>query len=210
MERLPKIEIESHMTVSHYGNFNLTNAVRPSFDLRVQPKEGFRLDRYVDEQSRMSIPVLMASVSKERLFDTFINLLEPLGTAVDVVLETSHRRQGGNHSDLYREQIDLPILKSYLYDFEDLLLNDGCTGIAVLNPSIPIEIQFDEHKMLIVYAENVRPFEKIFREHGIHRNDRMRFLTEAEHVHTTRDEYYRCFQQFQTMLGIDEGCPASF
>lgn len=204
-ERIPKLEIESHLTVARYGDFTLTEAVRPSFDLRIVPRQGYRHDRYRDEQSRTSIPVLMASVSVEHLFDTFIELLDPLGCQVDVVLETSHRRSGQGHCDLYREQIDLPILKSYLYDFEDLILNDGCTGIAVLNPSIPIEVQFDEHKMLIVYAEDVRPFERIFRRHDVTRNEGMRFLTEAEHVHTTRSEYLHGFRRLRTTLGIDEG-----
>lgn len=208
-ERIPKVEFESHMSISDYDSFHLTGAVRPSFDLRVRPEEGFRYDRYVDEQSRTSIPVLMASVSAERVFETFIDLLTPLGDVVDVVLETSHQRGGGSHTDLYREQIDLPILKSFLYDFENLLLNDGCTGIAVLNPSIPVEVQFDEHKMLIIYAEDVEPFESILRRHDVQRNEAMRFLTEAEHVHTTRDEYYDRFKQLQTLLGIDENCPAS-
>ena len=58
--------------------------------------------------------------------------------------------------DLYREHIDMPVLKSTLYDFEDLLVNDGCTGIAVLNPGLPQEVQFDEHKLLIVYGSNWR------------------------------------------------------
>ena len=69
------------------------------------------------------------------------------------MLETSHNRDTKGHADLYREHIDLPVLKSTLYDFEDLLLNDGCTGIAVLNPHVPQEVQFDEHKLLIVYGK---------------------------------------------------------
>ncbi|NIP86911.1 MAG: hypothetical protein GTO03_15640, partial [Planctomycetales bacterium] len=76
----------------------------------------------------------MGSASTEALFDLFIDLLNPLGDQVDVVLETSHSRQGGGHRDLYREQIDMPVLKSILYDYEEMLLNDGCAGIAVLNP----------------------------------------------------------------------------
>ncbi len=210
LERIPKLELESHLTVARYGEFVLTDAVRPSFDLRVVPKEGYRHDRYRDDQSRTSVPVLMASVSKEQLFETFLDLLDPLGDVVDVVLETSHQRSSGEHSDLYREQIDLPILKSYLYEFEEMLLNDGCTGIAVLNPSIPMEVQFDEHKMLIIYAENLSAFEKILSERGIFCDDRMRFLTEAEHIHSTKDEFIDLFQQFQTTLGIDEECWAAY
>ena len=68
---------------------------------------------------------------------------------------TTARRKG--HVDLYREHIDLPVLKSILYDFEELLLNDGCTGIAVLNPHMPLEVQFDEHKLLIAYGHDLTP-----------------------------------------------------
>lgn len=209
-ERIPKLEVESHMTVDRYGEFALTEAVRPSFDLRIVPEQGYRLDRYQDEQTGSSIPVMMASVSSDALFDTFIELLDPLGYLVDVVLETSHRRSMEGHADLYREQIDLPILKSFLYDFEEMLLNDGCTGIAVLNPAIPIEVQFDEHKLLIVYAEDMEPFEKILRRRGVMKRNTLRFITEAEHIHTSRDTYLRRFHELQTVLGIDEECTAAF
>ena len=84
-----------------------------------------------------------------------MELLDPLGFTVDVVLETSHNRHNKGHTDLYREHIDLPVLKSVLWEYEEMLLNDGCTGLAVLNPDIPQEIQFDEHKLLIVYGEQV-------------------------------------------------------
>jgi len=205
-DRIPMIERESHLTVDRYGGFRLTDAVRPSFDLRIVPKQGYRHDRYRDEQNRMFVPVLMAAVSKEQLFETFLDLLDPLGNVVDVVLETSHRRCSGEHSDLYREQIDLPILKSYLYEFEEMLLNDGCTCIAMLNPSIPMEVQFDEHKMLIIYAEKLSAVERILRNRGVVCDERIRFLTEAEHIHSTRDEFIDLFQHFQTTLGIDEEC----
>ena len=158
--QLSEAQLESHLEVSRYGSFNLTDAVRPSFDLRVVPSQGYRHDYYRDEQNRTSVPVLMASVSRENLFETFMDLLDPLGFTVDVVLETSHSQHNKGHTDLYREHIDLPVLKSILWEYEDLLLNDGCTGLAVLNPGVPQEIQFDEHKLLIVYGENLREFER--------------------------------------------------
>ena len=111
--------------------------MRPSYDLQVVPRQGYRHDVYRDEESRARVPVLMAAATKERLFETFMDLLDPLGFEVDVVLETSHNRSNRGHVDLYREHIDLPVLKSILWDFEELLLNDGCTGIAVLNPGVP-------------------------------------------------------------------------
>ena len=120
----------------------------------------------------------------------FMDLLDPLGYEVDVVLETSHNREARGHIDLYREHIDLPVLKSILWDYEDLLVNDGCTGIAVLNPAIPQEVQFDEHKLLIVYGSELAEYERIFGREACACNDQMKFITEAEHVHSS-SEYYR-------------------
>ena len=82
----------------------------------------------------------------------FMDLLDPLGTRSTWCWKPATTARASGHVDLYREHIDLPVLKSMLCDFEDLLLNDGCTGIAVLNPHVPLEVQFDEHKLLIVYG----------------------------------------------------------
>jgi len=202
-ERLDEEELEAHLGVARYGNFTLTDAVRPSYDLQVVPTQGFRHDAYRDEQSRTNVPVLMAAVSAERLFETFMDLLDPLGGVIDVVLETSHSGDEQGHTDLYREHIDAPVLKSVLWEFEDLLVNDGCTGIAVLNPGIPQEIQFDEHKLLIVYGERLEEFEGIYREHQVRCDDKLRFITEAEHVHSSSDRYAQQFDELKTHLGMD-------
>lgn len=202
-DRIPKLELESHLTTAKYGDFTLSDAIRPSFDLRITPKQGYRSDWYTNERNQTEIPVLVASVSVEKLFETFIDLLDPLGDTVDAVLETSHHRSNGRHTDLYRERIDLPVLKSFLYEYEETILNDGCIGVAVLNPSMPAEVQFDEHKLLVVYAHQTEPFEKVLYHHLIPRDDSLRFLTEAEHVHTTRNSLYQQFLQLQTDMGLE-------
>lgn len=202
-QQLDEAELEAHLDVSRYGNFTLTDAVRPSYDLQIVPTQGFRHDYYRDEENHNSVPVLMASASREDLFETFMDLLDPLGFTVDVVLETSHKQRHKGHADLYREHIDLPVLKSVLWEFEDLLMNDGCTGLAVLNPGVPQEIQFDEHKLLIVYGEQLQPFEEILRNHNVECNDEIRFVTEAEHVHSSSDQYSRQFDELKTRLGMD-------
>ena len=204
-ERLSEEELEAHLGVARYGNFMLTDAVRPSYDLQVVPTQGYRHDAYRDEQSRTNVPVLMAAVSAERLFETFMDLLDPLGGVVDVVLETSHCGDEQGHTDLYREHIDAPVLKSILWEYEDLLVNDGCTGIAVLNPGIPQEIQFDEHKLLIVYGNRLEEFESIYRDHQVRCDDKLKFITEAEHVHSSSDRYAQQFDELKTRLGMDCG-----
>ncbi len=204
-QQLNEEELEAHLGVSRYGDFVLTDAVRPSYGLDVVPTAGFRHDTYHDESSRQDVPVVMAAASREQLFDTFMELLDPLGPVVDVVIETSHDYGAKGHQDLYREHIDMPILQSILWDFEEMLVNDGCTGIAVLNPRIPQEVQLDEHKILIVYGKELREYEGILIDAHLNCSEDMKFITEAEHVHSTNDEYIEQFEALKMRLGIDSG-----
>jgi hypothetical protein len=205
-DHLSEEQLEAHLKVVRYGEFVLTDAIRPSYDLQVVPAAGYRHDMYHDEETKSSVPVLMASASKSDLFETFMELLDPLGSVVDVVLETSHNRSERGHADLYREHIDMPVLKSILWDYEDLLLNDGCTGIAVLNPVVPQEVQFDEHKLLIVYGHELKLFEDVLHQQRLACNDSIRFITEAEHVHSSSDDFREQFEELRMRLGIDSYC----
>jgi hypothetical protein len=196
--------LADHLQVDRYGDFLLTDAVRPGMRLPVLPREGFRVDVFRDKRAGIRVPVLAAAVSRERLFDVFLSLLAPLGETVDVVLETSHDSDGGAHDDLYREHIDLPVLMSHFCDFEDLLLNDGCAGTAVIAVGAPMEVQFDEHKLLVVYAHELEPFEEVLRDAGIPRDDKLKLITEGEHLHSTDPRHLDQFDRLCCRLGIGE------
>jgi hypothetical protein len=194
--------MSDHLQVDRYGDFWLTDAVRPAQSLPVVPREGYRIDTYRDTKANFSVPVLAASISRERLFDIFIDLLDPLGDVVDVVLETSHDSAGSQHQDLFRESMDLPVLKSHCCDYEELLMHDGCTGVAVMSTEGPMEVQFDEHKLLVVYASDLKPFEAVLREHGIAKRDKMKLITEGEHLHSTDDSHRQQFEELCYRLGV--------
>ena len=83
------------------------------------------------------------------------------------------------------------------------MTNDGCTGIAVLNPHLPQEVQLDEHKLLIVYGKDLRAYENILGEQRVPCRDDMRFITEAEHVHSTSERYVDQFEELKASLGMD-------
>jgi hypothetical protein len=196
--------LADHLRVDRYGDFVLTDAIRPAPHLPVVPREGFRLDVYRDPQARLQVPVIAASVSREKLFDVFLGLLEPLGATVDVVLETSHQSDGAAHRDLLREHIDRPVLESHFCEFEDLLLNDGCTGVAVISTSSPMEVQFDEHKLLVIYAHDLEPFEVVLRQAGVLRDDRLKLITEGEHLHSSEPRYQGEFERMCSRVGVGE------
>jgi hypothetical protein len=196
-------KLSAHLRVERYGDFWLTEAVRPGVRVPVVPREGFRVGTYRDRKAGLRVPVLAAAVSREHLFDTFLALLDPLGEVVDAVLETSHHG-GRGHRDLFRDHIDLPVLKSHFCDFEDLLLHDGCTGVAVIGTEGPVEVQFDEHKLLVVYAHDLEPFQEVLRDAGINRDDSLRLITEGEHLHSSDPRHDTTFSQLCCRLGVSE------
>jgi hypothetical protein len=193
-----------HLLIDRYGDFQLPEGIRPAPERSIIPREGFRVETYRDAKAGFQVPVLAAAISREKLFDAFLDLLDPLGDVLDVILETSHDTDGARHLDLFREGIDLPILKSHCCDFEDLLTNDGCTGLAVMSTNSPMEVQFDEHKLLVVYTADIRPFARILREHGILRDDTLKLITEGEHLHNTDPRHRTQFEQFCYRLGVGE------
>lgn len=201
-ESLTDEELQAHMGINSYGVFDLTDAIRPSYDLQIVPKQGFRFDEYVDEVSGSNTPVIMAAATRRHLMELFLELIEPLGNVVDVVLESSHK-VGAEQEDLYREHIDMPVLKSILWEYEDLLLNDGCAGIAVINPAKRQEVQLDEHKLLIMYGNPLKPFESILIDNDVYPDDDIQFITEAEHVHSSSERLYDQFHQLKNRLGMD-------
>jgi hypothetical protein len=196
-------ELEAHMERARYGTFELTDAIRPAYDVQIVPKQGFKHDEYTDPDTSSRVPVILASASRERLFDLFIDLVASLGDVVNVVIETSHHGDNGDHQDYFRELIDIPVLTSLLYEFEDILMNDGCTGIAVVNPKRRQEVQFDEHKLLVCYGSPQEIYERILIKHDVYPDGNMRFITEAEHIHSSSDRYIDIFDTFQYRLGID-------
>ena len=202
-EQASKSDMAAHLKIDKYDGFQLTAAVRPAMDLKIKPTEGYRHEHYVDEETGASIPVVMTAASREKLFPLFIRLIEKLGPVVDVVLESSHEADSGGHRDFYRDNIDMAVLTSVLYDYEDLLLNDGCTGIAVLNPGKPQEVQFEEHKLLIVYGSPLEQYEFAMEQAGVSENESMRFITEAEHIHSSSEDYLRRFEELRCALGLD-------
>ena len=196
--------LAAHLLVRRYGDFTLTDAVRPALGLPVRPRQGYRVEVYRDRRSRLRLPTLTASVSAEQLFDVFLALLEPLGETVHAVLESSHGSDTDEHTDLRRNHIDRAVLESHFCDFEDLLLNDGCTGVAVMAARRPVEVQFDEHKQFTVYAPDLTPFRTVLRDFGVRRRKLLPLLSEAEHLHHSTADHAEQFRQMALRVGVGD------
>jgi len=197
--------LATHLCIDRYGSFQLTGAVRPSYDLKIRPEEGYRYDMYYDTEKNPHSPMIIAAATRSKLFELFMALLDSLGDEVDVALATSHDQKSSDEgTELFRYQIDLPVLKSALYDYEDLLINDGYTGMSVWNPSLTQEVQFDEHKLLFLYGKPLEAFERVLHAYDVNRKKEIKFITEAAHIHESSDAYRDQFHALALQLHTEE------
>ena len=65
-ENLSEEQLETHLKIANYDGFSLTDAVRPSYDLQIIPRAGYRHDKYHDDRTGVDIPVLMVSASRRK------------------------------------------------------------------------------------------------------------------------------------------------
>jgi len=159
--------------------------------------QGYRHDTYVSEQYG-NIPTIVAAASKSVLFDLFVSLIYRLGDTVDVVLDGP--MVGDNV--LWREEIDTSVLVSVLIDFEDLVLNCGCLGVAVLN-SHHNEVQLEEHKVLVIYGSPQELFEFDLESYDVFENEGIRTVNDYDHRHVLGDDHEERLNELRVALGLD-------
>lgn len=205
LQELTEEELDAHLGINKYGDFTLTDAVRPSYNLEVIPQQGFKKSYYQDEE--ILIPVIIISASKEILFDLFMDLVDLLGNKrLGVALETSHYSEDGTHIDFYNLGMDAIALKSSLYDFEESLVEDGCAGIAIMNRKKQIEVQFDEHKILYFYNWLSIPLKIItlMKKYNISELPYMKMISDAEHMHNSSNSLQEEFEKLKSALNVNQ------
>src|SRR5208337_1805322 len=69
-------KLTAHLEIERYGDFWLTDAIRPSPKRQIVPSEGYRRENYLDARNGLRVPVLAAALSREKLFDVFLEMLD--------------------------------------------------------------------------------------------------------------------------------------
>ena len=199
MNNVTQKQMEDHLLISRYGDFQLTDGIRP--DIGSVPMQGFKHMMYKD------VPCTLGCISKEFVLEVFYEMLDLMDGEVFVVLESSHDRfTEDGHYDYCRDGIDLSVLRSILVDYEDLIVDDGQFGIAIFafTDGNPIEVQLDEHKSLIGYGNCGDKFDQIFEMYGLVCNEGLQSISEMDHIHISSDVFYDKFLELKNLLGIDE------
>jgi hypothetical protein len=58
-----------------------------------------------------------------------------------------------------------------------------------------------------VYAPDLRPFRRILRDRGVGRKGKLRFPSEAEHLHYSSDDRGEEFEQLALRIGVADFHP---
>ena len=183
---------------------NLTPAVT-LHDQGVFLKQGYARSRHYDESKGSFLPVLEIAVHSENLIDVFVTLTNKLAEELKeeeeyssvseyltLIFESSHLTQEG-HEDWLAIITDPIVLESQIYQFEDLLLKDGKTGISVCSFSTKNEVHLSEDKIIYVFGKDLEGFESLLEENGIERDDKMYFLNEHAHSNNSKPDYHAKF-----------------
>lgn len=140
---------------------------------------------------RVQIPAIVASVSRDKIFPIFLEILDVFkqeGSNVDVSLDTITAENIIAHSQT-RNDMSLNLILSHLEDtaFQDALLSNGEVSLAIMNPERRFECQLDHHKQIIIYTasrEAMFPFEVVLRKHGIQPDQQKSDIpSEINHMH---------------------------
>lgn len=180
-------EFAAHLARDRYGDFLLTQAIRPDPDL--QPIEGYRYGAYA--YPTMSVPTIVAAASREKLAELFLELTALVAPDVDVYVDMTHNYPP---TEKYRrEGIDNVVFQSMVHDYSDIILDDGFLGIAVGGGDGEelCEVGLDEHKLLFIYGHQLQRFDRILREFGIAHKQDMKFIMDAPHLHRSSDGFFQ-------------------
>ncbi|MFN7706724.1 MAG: hypothetical protein ACK5O5_00310, partial [bacterium] len=78
-----------------------------------------------------------------------------------------------------------------------------CMGIAIITPRRPLEVKLEYHQELVAYGSPLAPFEKILIDHDVYPDPKIRFLSEAEHIHSSSDRMADEVEQLISKLGME-------
>jgi len=212
--KLTPEQLKAHMDRAVYGDFLLTDAVRPSYDLKVVPKTGFKCE-LMQEEREGQVPVIVISASGEILFRLFLDIISLLHGKVVVRLCLTH---GGvpmsstgkwlSCREFLRHKIDFAELKRILLGFENFLLDDGRTSIAISNYDEidRVEIQFDEHKIIRVcnWPAISDELSMILKKYRIPQDPKMEFIDSVEHVQQISENSEEKLEELVDAIGAEE------
>ncbi len=168
--------IQEAMKNRTFDGFTLSPAIIFFKDGDVVPSKGYKIEKELMPNGQV-LSRLLVSASAEDVLDILDDFIVLLGESCSVVVE-DFRAKADDHVEYYAYYKDTFIVRSILLDFDEFLLNDGFVGLAIWSEAAKAEVQLTMHKVLIVYARDIVPFQQVLAGYGMQENPELRFFFE--------------------------------
>jgi len=195
-------EIQEAFENKIFGDFKLSNAVVFFKNQNVVPKEGFRIFTN-DETAESGIKQVLISVSAEKIFDIFDELLKTLGDTFHFVVD-DFRSENGEYSGNYGYNKDAFIVRSLLIDYEDLVVNNGFVAFAAFNPELQTEVHLLREKVISVVTKDIYRFVSVLIDNEIDEKSDLGFVWDGNYLLFSQQAEEELFDPLISALNVDE------
>lgn len=170
-----------------YGDLRLTDAVRPPPGTALH--EGFKFD--ADPRDENARPIVVAAATREKLLDVLMELIADTGDW----LEVCHSKVGIGKAGNYARSSDHEnmIVRSALWEFEEMLLHDGDLRISFSAKDANRIVHLDDHKLVHITGTHKRVL-AILKNNGMQIRSDIRMVHEGEHRHFSDRKHMSQFE----------------
>lgn len=196
---ITKDQFEASCRDSRYGNFILTDAIRP---LSILPMSGYKFSFAIGTEADPEelVPLMSAAVSAEKVFRVFMECLDLSEDIVSLNVRFCDMNDV-THSYL-REDMLLSELKPMLSYFKKMITHDGFVTLAVVSDDI-YAVSIDDHKIIRIYGETIfEQFEDVMNRNDIYENQSLQFVDDGEHLHFSAVGELERLQEFLDAAGL--------
>ncbi len=196
---LSRAGVRRLVSLRSIAGYRFPGAIRPDPAVAFTPQEGFR-----EEVTEDGLPRIVAAASGDRILDLFLDSVAALGPYVFAIIEDASTSGGADYEEYFSVELDNCVLRSYLVEFQSLVLHDGCLGVSVFDKSMADEIRLDVHKNLQIVTEKPKEHRVRLESLGLRLDPDLRLVSELPHYHCTSSHHGRQLEMFKTWL---QACP---
>lgn len=175
---------------AHIGNIRVPSSL-------VLP-EGYV--RTTERQGPAVIVRLTVATTAEKLLELLLEALAFMGDDIKIVIQSTREHCMRGFETAFPDPV---MIESAFRTYDDVLLGDAYTGVAIVDEIAPAEIRLDEHKTLVVH--NAPRFERFLRAQQIPTRETMPFVADVTHDHLADPELDERFDTLLTDIGADGG-----
>ena len=183
------------------GTLPLADFLADSDEQLQSPKYGYSSQLVVTEAGYLS-DIIGVCVPPDSISNVYLELITALDSTVNVVL-VERSLSIGQYVQHLAYNKDLPVVRSVLLDYEELLVQEGNVGIIVYDNNAG-EVHLTYHKDILVYAEDADPYKKILEGCGMKENEDLVYVQEVPHVHISSEKSHDVMEALKSQIGIDQ------